>query len=82
MKRSSRSGPTSSVRSDISADTQTHKNNEQFISGRKRLSLTALSVLLLCLGKYCVKIPKLFCSEEIGKEDDHGREKKHFGGHQ
>lgn len=34
------------------------------------------------LGKYCVKIPKLFCSEETGKEVDHGREEKRTGGHQ
>ena len=30
------------------------------------------------LGKYCVKIPKLFCSEEV----ENGREKKRIGGHQ
>jgi len=36
------------------------------------------------LGKYCVKIPKLFCSEEVerGKEDENGTEKKCAGGHQ
>jgi hypothetical protein len=36
------------------------------------------------LGKYCVKIPKLFCSEEVehGKEVEDGREKKRTGGHQ
>ena len=36
------------------------------------------------LGRYCVKIPKLFCSEEVehGKEVEDGREKKHTGGHQ
>ena len=36
------------------------------------------------LGKYCVKIPKLFCSEEVehGKEVENGREKKRIGGHQ
>ncbi len=36
------------------------------------------------LGKYCVKIPKLFCSEEVehGKEVEDGREKKCIGGHQ
>lgn len=33
------------------------------------------------LGEHCVKIPKLFCSEEIGKEVDYGRETKHTGGH-
>ena len=36
------------------------------------------------LGMYCVKIPKLFCSEEVeqGKEVENGREKKCIGGHQ
>lgn len=35
------------------------------------------------LGKYCVKIPKLFCSEEVEKVSVmvDGRKKKHPGGH-
>ena len=36
------------------------------------------------LGKYCVKIPKLFCSEEMEKGSviADGRKKKCIGGHQ
>ena len=36
------------------------------------------------LGKYCVKIPKLFCSEEMEKGSVlvNGRKKKRTGGHQ
>ena len=36
------------------------------------------------MGTYCVKIPKLFCSEEVecGKAVKNGREKKCTGGHQ
>lgn len=35
------------------------------------------------LGCYCIKVPKLFCSEEVEnrKEVDDGREKKCAGGH-
>ena len=35
------------------------------------------------LGGYCIKISKLFCSEEIekGSEIENGRETKHTGGH-
>ena len=35
------------------------------------------------LGRYCVKIPKLFCSEEVQqrKEVDNGRNEKRTGGH-
>ena len=35
------------------------------------------------LGRYCVKIPKLFCSEEVEnrKEAEDGRKEKCAGGH-
>jgi hypothetical protein len=36
------------------------------------------------MGKYCIRIPKLFCSEEVekGKVNVNGTEKKCVGGHQ
>ena len=36
------------------------------------------------LGGYCIKISKLFCSEEVekGSEIENGRKKKRIGGHQ
>ena len=36
------------------------------------------------MGRYCVRIPKLFCSEEIekGKVNVNGTKKKRIGGHQ